>query len=550
MKLFMKKVVFWMLGALVALPASGQMHPVTGCYWQWMNGNISKDGITKDLEYMKEAGIESAFIFDTWVGVDRGPVDYGSEEWVDHVRFACQEAERLGILLGLHNAPGYTATGGPWISPEESMKQLTWSVSAGRRVPLPVHKMGFYRDIKTFRTNRADEMQGVHLRLEKGEHTVIRMKKEKRFIGFNLWRGEREKPLDPFDGPRDYAPSLLVEVSSNGEQWTALGIAKGEALRAHDIPIFFSCDPVLCRFIRLTSDRGTNLDRIEILTAPGSGHSFRRVGYTTTGKMVTAAPESGIGLEVDKLSRKGIDAHFERFLGPLLEKLRPWCGKTLRWIVVDSWEAGRQDWTESFDASYLETIDYLHGGLGKENATKQRLFLQEYIQPLKDYLAPFGLLLVGEPYGDGDFDPVSYVSLLDIPMSEYWARSHYGTIERPQRISQYARSAGKPIIGCEFGTAYPGDADIPATLGSFREDVDAVCDTGVNFFVLHCVAHQDRDDRPLTMGPFGTRFDRLHAQVDSVRLLTDYIRERVALQQKSVSFDLCEEVQETIMGRK
>ena len=55
--------------------------PVTGCYWEWMNGNISKEGITKDLEYMKAAGIESALIFDTWVGIERGPVDYASKEW-------------------------------------------------------------------------------------------------------------------------------------------------------------------------------------------------------------------------------------------------------------------------------------------------------------------------------------------------------------------------------------------------------------------------------------------------------------------------------------
>ena len=157
-----------LLFLLVAFPfASGaQPHPVTGCYWEWMNGNISREGITKDLEYMKAAGIESAFIFDTWIGVERGPVDYGSAEWASLVKFACQEAERLGILLGIHNAPGYTATGGPWIHPEESMKQLTWSVSQRRNPPVPVHKMGFYRDIKTFRTDCADEMQSLHLHLE------------------------------------------------------------------------------------------------------------------------------------------------------------------------------------------------------------------------------------------------------------------------------------------------------------------------------------------------------------------------------------------------
>ena len=143
--------------------------------------------------------------------------------------------------------------------------------------------------------------------------------------------------------------------------------------------------------------------------------------------------------------------------------------------------------------------------------------MTEFLLPLKEMLRPYGLKLAGEPYGNGDFDRKEYGMSFDMPMSEYWARCHYGSIERPLFVSRYGHSAGREIIGCESFTAYPGDADIPATLGSFRDDVDKLCGAGVNYFVFHCVAHQDRDDRPLTMGPFGTRFDRNHADVDSVR---------------------------------
>ena len=505
-----------------------------------MNGNISKEGITKDLEYMKAAGIESAFIFDTWVGVERGPVDYGSREWIEAVRHACKEARRLGIVLGIHNSPGYTAMGGPWIRPEESMKQLTWSVSSKKMPPVPRHKMGFYRDIKTFRTTCADEMQDLNCRLEKDESIVITLRKQKPVTGFNLWRGEREKPLDPFDGPRDYAPKLKVEASTDGKTWVNLGTATGPALKARDIPIYFQCEATASRYLRLTSNRGTNLDRIEVLTAPGSGTTYRRVGYTTNGQMVTAASKSGIGLEVDKLSRQGVEAHFKRFLGPLLEELKEYCGTTLRYILVDSWEAGGQDWTESLGADYITTgegRDFLTGGIGRQTKTKRRLFMQEFVEPLKEKVHEYGLLLAGEPYGNGDFDRKEYGYAFDLPMSEYWARCHYGSIERPFFVSRYAHSADRPVIGCEFATAYPGDADIPAVLSNFRDDINKVCDAGVNFFVLHCVAHQDRDDRPLTMGPFGTRFDRLHANVDSVRQITDYIRQRIALQESRVTWD-------------
>ncbi len=531
-----------LLLCLMALPVwgVGTKPPRTGCYWMWMNGNISKEGITKDLEYMKAAGIESAFIFDVAVGVEQGTVDYGSPEWVEAVKHACQEAERLGLTLGLHNAPGYTATGGPWIRPEESMKELTWSVSESRIPPVPMHKMGFYRDLKTFKVDAADEMQELACRLEANESVIVTLSREKPLVGFNLWRGEREQPLHPHDGPRDYAPRLRVEVSSDGEVWQLLGTASGPALKARDIPIYFACSATRCRYLRLTSNRGTNLTRIELLTAKGSGRAYRRLGYTTNGQMVTAAAESGLGLECDKLSRQGIEAHFNRFLGPLLEELRPYCGRVLTHILIDSWEAGGQDWTESLGLEYLTTgegRDWLHGGIGKRTKTKERLFMSEYLLPLKELLKPYGLQLAGEPYGNGDFDRKEYGYAFDLPMSEYWARSHYGTIERPRFVSRYGHSAGCEVIGCESFTAYPGDADIPATLTSFRADIDQLCDAGVNYFVLHCVAHQPYEDRVLTMGPFGTRFDRGHAHVDSVRLLTDYMRERIALQQRRVTFD-------------
>lgn len=532
-------IITWCLLSML-LPMMAENHPVTGCYWEWMNGNITKEGITKDLEYMKAAGIESAFIFDAWVGVERGPVDYGSREWKDAVKHACKEAKRLGIILGLHNSPGYTAMGGPWIRPEESMKEITWSVSDKKNPPVPRHKMGFYRDLVTLRTTCADEMQDLNCRLEKDESVVVTLKKKKPLTGFNLWRGEREKPEDPFDGPRDYAPKLTVETSNDGKTWTTVGTASGPALKARDIPIHFDCTPTECRYLRLTSNRGTNLDRIEILTAEGSGTTYRRVGYTTNGQMVTAASEAGLGLEVDKLSRKGVEAHFDRFLSPLLDELREYCGTTLRWIIVDSWEAGGQDWTESLGKDYLvkgEGKDFLNGSLWKTTPSKQRLFMQEFVEPLKEKLHNRGLILVGEPYGNGDFDRKEYGFSFDLPMSEYWARSHYGNIERPRFVSRYGHAAGRKIIGCEFGTAYPGDADIPAVLSSFRSDIDKVVDAGVNFFVFHCVALQDRDDRPMTMGPFGTRFDRLHANVDSVRVITDYIRQRVAIQQQRATWD-------------
>ena len=96
-------------------------------FWQWMNGNITQQGITADLETMKRMGIGGALAFNNAVGIPRGPVDYAGPAWMDATAYAATEAQRLGLELMVHNAPGYSGTGGPWVTPEMSMQQLVWT---------------------------------------------------------------------------------------------------------------------------------------------------------------------------------------------------------------------------------------------------------------------------------------------------------------------------------------------------------------------------------------------------------------------------------------
>ena len=130
---------------------------------------------------------------------------------------------------------------------------------------------------------------------------------------------------------------------------------------------------------------------------------------------------------------------------------------------------------------------------------------------------------MGEPYGDGDFDMETFVKYLDLPMSEYWAKSHYGSIERPMRVAAAAKKHGKAYVGCEAFTAFPGDADIAPTLENFVDAIDLLKASGVKRFVFHSIVHQPSDDSALTMGPFGTRFDRAHCTVGELKALTTYI---------------------------
>ena len=127
-------------------------------WWHWQGANVTKYGITRDLESMKKAGVRSATIFNIqdvgWDSVERFKdpfcpgMTYMSPAWFEMVTFAIAEAKRLGLELGLHNCPGYSTSGGPWITPELGMKKLVWTKGTAQ----PETKLGFYRDIATVET--------------------------------------------------------------------------------------------------------------------------------------------------------------------------------------------------------------------------------------------------------------------------------------------------------------------------------------------------------------------------------------------------------------
>ena len=123
-------------------------------WWHWMNGNITAEGITLDIEAMKRAGIRGFQIFQVGTGIPKGPVDYSSAEHTRLLQHAAKEADRLDMEFDIMNCPGWSSSGGPWITPEFSMKQFTWSETlvrgGGQRVVAtlkqPLTKLGYYRD--------------------------------------------------------------------------------------------------------------------------------------------------------------------------------------------------------------------------------------------------------------------------------------------------------------------------------------------------------------------------------------------------------------------
>ncbi len=135
--------------AFLRPPADARPHT----WWHWMNGNVTADGITRDLEAMARVGVGGVQMFDVGTGIPKGPVETLGPEWLHLVKHAAGESNRLGISFTMHNCPGWSSSGGPWVTPDRAMQQIVWSeifVEGGRRLeialPKPYTKINYYRD--------------------------------------------------------------------------------------------------------------------------------------------------------------------------------------------------------------------------------------------------------------------------------------------------------------------------------------------------------------------------------------------------------------------
>ncbi len=128
-------------------------------WWHWLDGHISKEGIIKDLKALAEEGIGGATILSIGINTDefkgRKPTyDYMSPNWKEMVKNAFFEAEKYGLRLSIYNCDGWSHSGCPWVSLEQSMKTLIFSKTyvnsrkqIEQKLPEPPHSLKFYKDV-------------------------------------------------------------------------------------------------------------------------------------------------------------------------------------------------------------------------------------------------------------------------------------------------------------------------------------------------------------------------------------------------------------------
>lgn len=129
-------------------------------WWHWMNANISKEGIRKDLLWMNRAGIVGFHNFDAGLEtpqIVKERLPYMTEGWKDAFNYALDLADSLKMEVTIASSPGWSVTGGPWVDMDDAMKKISWveTVLEGGRVfkgplPEPIMVCGEYQDVPKY----------------------------------------------------------------------------------------------------------------------------------------------------------------------------------------------------------------------------------------------------------------------------------------------------------------------------------------------------------------------------------------------------------------
>ena len=114
--------------AAIALSAGADNRPET--WFHIIGGNASREGLAADIAAVAEAGISGISLFhgggdgtELWPGVTNG-IPCMSENWVGLIKFAETECHRHGLKFKMQNCPGWSMSGGPWITPDRAMRKL------------------------------------------------------------------------------------------------------------------------------------------------------------------------------------------------------------------------------------------------------------------------------------------------------------------------------------------------------------------------------------------------------------------------------------------
>ena len=558
---------------------------------------------------------------------------FGTPEWLDAVRHAAAEADRLGLEMDIFASPGWSLTGGPWVKPAQAMKKLVWSdtIMEGPRhvsvmLPHPPTVNGPIRNLRRGANPSSDPTFY-------GDDAVIAYRTPADERDVAALRPTVTTNAGPVDGSAllddDLNTSLTVQPSAGGAPaWIQLvfaepitvralsiasrsgGIPFGRVLasesadaaklrtiltlpgaqqyrpssvRTYDVPetrarvlrleltgaapspaevMAQTSRPqpareyVLTEFVPHTAGRvhrweekaGFNflfeyesqptpaqpatstVSRADIVDltsrmrpdgtldwdVPAGRWTVMRFGRSLTGAKNRPAVPAASGYEVDKLNRAHVEQYMRDYTAPIAEALGPLYGKSLRHVLLDSWEAGIQNWTDGMIAAFRTRRGYdptpflpaLAGRVVESAEASDRflwdfrrtlvdMFAEEHYKAATDFLHTQGIETYSEASGVS-LEPLEDALLnkkqVDIPMGEFWFRSLHPWLMYYADVRGAASAShvyGKPLVASESWTG--GGYESPYSL---KKIGDYWLAQGINRLIFHTSAHQPLDTKP------------------------------------------------------
>ena len=489
-------------------------------FWHWQGEYFTKEGITKDLEAMKAAGLGSALILNLGSNTRNNPWPentYRSRNYWDALLHAAKEAKRQEMTIGIANGPGYSGTGGPWISESQGMRQLVWTTTEveGNKIieitlPQPPNKPSGYQSYKV------------------KEATLY-------------------EDIAVFAIPDKKALSLkeMVDLTDlmkpGGEITWRSPEGKWSIIRMGYIPSMVESHPIPGDLINRT-------------------------------------------LEVDKLDREANVYHWDNVLEPLKLNLGEYFGSSFNTILIESYECGTMNWTPKFRELFVSMKGYdpvrwlfsfgtpvlgnkpgqFNGPLMSgeprnelsriiENEDRTNRFDWDFTDVVsrlyndnillgRDKMNSDKIMLAYEAY-NGPFNTAEGMAMADIPVATFWTRNDFnmtaetmnGTGIISRSISGGGRAAGRKILAAESFTGLPNVSKWTEVPSQLKFIADGALSSGVNQMMLHQWVHQPFNDKfqpGMTNHLWGTHFSRYQTWFEPGKAFFNYINRCQAMLQQ------------------
>ena len=390
-------------------------------YWYWIDGNMSEEGVVKDLQAMKKVGINRVQIgmIGDGQGAPTGSVKMFTKKWWKILHTMFKTATELDIEVGLFNCPGWSQSGGPWVKPEQSMRYLA-AVNDTVQGPVKYHaalpalgkdgqdvKVLAYPLVKSpvkftaeqqileekeiiFKSEKSAVVRSLVLYPAKGgrANMQIAVKKGndwKMIDTYHLDRSNTQNnvgfiPLAPFvfSLPEVEGEEFRITLSEKGfignielsdipqvELYAEKTLAK---MFPEPLPMWneylWRTQPEYAHVPMLQSNQVQDItanmtpDGTLVWDVPEGTWIISRTGMLPTGVTNSPAPKEGRGLETDKMSKEHIRAHFDNYIGKIIKRIPAKDRKTFRYIIEDSYETGGQNWTDDLIEDFKQVYGY------------------------------------------------------------------------------------------------------------------------------------------------------------------------------------------------